>query len=51
MDIQTAQALAKLSDDELKTLFVQRFPILDKSTIVATRDQIISALLKYRIAA
>jgi len=44
-------ALAALTEDELLTEFIRRFPVLDKSTIVATRDQIISALLRYRKAA
>ncbi len=46
MDILSAQALAGLSDDELKTVLVQTLPIADPSTIIATREQLEKAVLE-----
>ncbi len=51
MDILSAQALAELSDDELLTRFIHKFPIVDPDTITATRDQLIEALLRLSEAA
>ena len=47
----TAQALATLSEDELKTILVQRVSIADPNSVIATRDQLISAILKIKKAA
>ena len=46
MDIQHTKAIAALSDDELKTLLVRRYPIADPNKIEATRDQLESAVLE-----
>ncbi len=45
MDILSAQALAELSNDELLTRFIHKFPIVDPDTITATRSQLIDALV------